>query len=280
MKRYLLLFAFLPFLAQAQIVDIPDANFKNALVNESVADLNGDGNYNSVVDTNNDGEIQQSEAEAVLGLNVEDRMITSVVGLQAFINLKVLFCNDNDLTALDVSALTALEVIGAWDVDAMTQLDLSNNPNLISIEADSNNLLTHLNIANGANENLVLMWADNNPMKLCIQVDDVDYANAQTCAPPVEWCKDATGFYTLDCELGFSEVTAPRVVVGPNPVRDRVRIQTEAPLIGWSLYDVQGRLIQEADSSDQVNVSKLPSGLYLLHVQTEAGRVSQKLIKE
>ena len=44
-------------ISNGQIVNIPDANFKNALIDEGV-------------DTNNDGEIQVSEAEAVISLNV------------------------------------------------------------------------------------------------------------------------------------------------------------------------------------------------------------------
>jgi len=36
MKKWLFSLALLSFAAQAQIVDIPDANFKDALVNEMV----------------------------------------------------------------------------------------------------------------------------------------------------------------------------------------------------------------------------------------------------
>ncbi len=48
--------------SHAQIVNIPDANFKNALVNTNCVDIDGDGIGDIDADTNNDGEIQVSEA--------------------------------------------------------------------------------------------------------------------------------------------------------------------------------------------------------------------------
>lgn len=61
----------------AQIVNIPDANFKNALIDEGV-------------DTNNDGEIQVSEAEVVLNLNVSFKDILSMREYKVSLILK--FC--------------------------------------------------------------------------------------------------------------------------------------------------------------------------------------------
>ena len=55
---YLIITLSIGDLGQAQIVNIPDANFKNALVNTLCVDTNGDGIADSNADTNNDGEIQ------------------------------------------------------------------------------------------------------------------------------------------------------------------------------------------------------------------------------
>lgn len=63
LKLNLMWYSFLIFLiicgvgAQAQIVNIPDANFKNAWVIEIVAYTDGDGAIDGPVDTNGDGEI-------------------------------------------------------------------------------------------------------------------------------------------------------------------------------------------------------------------------------
>ena len=89
-QYYILLVALVTFsFSQAQdpIVNIPDANFKNVLVNNTVADFDGDGNSDDDVDANNDGEIQVSEAEAVKGLRLRGESIASLEGIQFFINL-------------------------------------------------------------------------------------------------------------------------------------------------------------------------------------------------
>lgn len=110
-------FSFLIFLivcgigAQAQIVNIPDANFKNALVNEIVADTDGDGAIDGPVDTNGDGEIQVTEAEAVFRLKVDDFNIASLQGIQSFTNLLELECSNNNISSLDLSQSPNLKIL-------------------------------------------------------------------------------------------------------------------------------------------------------------------------
>ena len=62
----LLIIALLSYnLSTSQIVNIPDPRFKNALVNWAVVDTDSNGVADSDIDTNDDGEIQVSEAEVV-----------------------------------------------------------------------------------------------------------------------------------------------------------------------------------------------------------------------
>ncbi|MEM6720027.1 MAG: T9SS type A sorting domain-containing protein [Bacteroidota bacterium] len=91
-KNYLLLLVYL-FVqwSQAQIVNIPDANFLNILVNTNCADFDGNEVPDGDVDTNDDGMIQVSEALAVLKLIIRaptgSQAVSSTEGLQAFENL-------------------------------------------------------------------------------------------------------------------------------------------------------------------------------------------------
>ena len=57
--KNLIIFLFLTsaVICSAQIIDIPDANFKNALVNTKCVDLGEDGSGDIDADLNNDGEI-------------------------------------------------------------------------------------------------------------------------------------------------------------------------------------------------------------------------------
>ena len=96
--------------ATAQNVTIPDNNFKNRLLIANTAngiakDENG---TNIQIDSNNDGEIQESEALNVYELYVNQALISDLTGIEAFTNLTLLYCYSNNLTAINVSNNTNL----------------------------------------------------------------------------------------------------------------------------------------------------------------------------
>ena len=123
---YTLLFFLTCTFLNAQIVNIPDPNFKNALIDEGV-------------DTNNDGEIQVSEAEAVLNLNVNDRNISSLEGIQSFINLEELHCSSNQLSTLDMSLNINLKRLTCI-FNELSNLNVTQNLNLIYLWCQDNQL--------------------------------------------------------------------------------------------------------------------------------------------
>src|SRR5690554_7341179 len=89
-------------IGNAQIVNIPDANFKAELLQASTSNTiakNATG-QNIKIDTNDDGEIQISEALNVYELNVHDSNIGDLTGIGAFVNLTHLRCSSNSLIVL------------------------------------------------------------------------------------------------------------------------------------------------------------------------------------
>ncbi|MGG8494794.1 T9SS type A sorting domain-containing protein [Tenacibaculum sp. TC6] len=152
------------------IVNIPDANFKTALLNHS-----------PVIDTNNDGEIQVSEAEAVteaiyvIGQNKADNeKINDLTGIEAFINIENLFANNNKISTFNGSNLSKL----------------------IRININDNNL-TNFNLANGKNELIQQLIINNNPQLFCIQLDADFEAPFET---NYFWQKDAICSYNSSCD--------------------------------------------------------------------------------
>lgn len=171
------LFVCLTLFAQAQIVNIPDANFKAYLVG------------NTAINTNSDSEIQVSEAVAYsgdiqcLGLNISD-----LTGIEAFVNMIALNCSYNNLTALDLSNNTALNYLDCklnqlnnlnlntnlstliCNNNSLNSLNINNNPNLTVLHCYGNQL-TSLDISNNINLNyldcahnlLNSLNLDNNP---------------------------------------------------------------------------------------------------------------------
>lgn len=116
---------------QAQIVNIPDANFKNALLN-----------HNPVIDLNADGQIQVSEAAAFAGyLDVSQKNISDLTGIAAFVNIIWLDCKNNQITSLNLNGLSGLRYLFA-NSNQLNSLSLGNITNLIHIECRFNQLTT------------------------------------------------------------------------------------------------------------------------------------------
>ena len=90
-------------------------------------------------DTNKDGEISLSEANEVITIDVERWSITSLRGIEHFINLTILHCNQAKLTSLDVSQNAALREL--WcDDNSLTVLDVTHNPKLEDLRCAQNRL--------------------------------------------------------------------------------------------------------------------------------------------
>ena len=77
-------------------------------------------------DTNGDGVVSQTEAATVTHIDVSRCNISSLRGVEFFINLLVLDCSDNQLTDLDVSKNPALTSV-ICNRNSLIRLDFSNN---------------------------------------------------------------------------------------------------------------------------------------------------------
>jgi Leucine-rich repeat (LRR) protein len=122
------------FTVSAQNVDIPDANFKAYLLG------------NSAINTDADKlEISVAEAISYNGvLEVENKYIYFMIGIEAFINLTKLNCSSNQLTNLDVSKNTALIELVCYN-NQLTSLDITNCTALTKLSC-SGNKLTNLDV--------------------------------------------------------------------------------------------------------------------------------------
>ncbi|BDS12016.1 T9SS type A sorting domain-containing protein [Aureispira anguillae] len=131
-KRTLLWIGLLlfPALNFAQNVTIPDANFKAELL------------ANTSINTNGDTEIQLTEAQAFSGaINVDGKNITDLTGIETFVLLENLSCNNNQLIALDLSTNTALRTLYCYN-NQLTTLDVSGNATLMWLWCNNNQLTT------------------------------------------------------------------------------------------------------------------------------------------
>lgn len=272
------------FIIKAQNVTFNDPNLKQRIVLHGQNVTGGVTGPNiSIIDADNNGEISIVEAQAYTGrlyLNQNgSNFYTDLTGVEEFTAITELFCENNQMTTLSVSAhpdLTALycdnNQISSINLSAntdleyldmgnndLTTLDLSSNTNIETVVVDNNSItsidistvtsieqldisynpitsinfasatttnLEYINIVNtdfvnidvssqislnsfyanncsvlemidiksGYNSSMGDMYAINNPNLDCIKVDDPAVALAN-----VDWIKDATASYSLDC---------------------------------------------------------------------------------
>jgi hypothetical protein len=143
-------------------VNIPDANFKAALL--AIPGIDDDGDF----------EVQIVDAAAFTGsMNLSGLGINDMTGIEAFTGVADIDCSLNNISSLDLSSCTSLQ-------------------SLIC----SGNLLLNLNIQNGNNSNLTIFDATSNPSLICIQVDDPGFMDANFSGG-----KDAGASYSTSCTI-------------------------------------------------------------------------------
>ncbi|RXR23529.1 T9SS type A sorting domain-containing protein [Flavobacterium stagni] len=170
--------------SDAQIINFPDINFKNALLSSDTNNIAGIGNIPNVffidIDSNGNNEIEVSEALSINYLFLSSNSITNLSGIEFFTNLTYLRCDDNFINSINLSQLVNLvnlncsrNLLSTLDISSLsnlenlfftnnqiTNIDFSNNPQL-EVAYCGNNLLSQLDFSN--NPHFYDLGCKNNP---------------------------------------------------------------------------------------------------------------------
>ena len=111
--------------------NFPDANFRSWLLSQT---------YGA------DGKLTDDEIASVTSINVNEKGIQSLKGIEFFTALFALSCSDNQIDTLNVSGCTELQLLNCSN-NLLTSLNLSSNTKLESLQCFSNKL-TSLNVSN------------------------------------------------------------------------------------------------------------------------------------
>lgn len=146
---YFLLFTFcLGFSLNAQIVNIPDANFKAKLLSANTTNgiaYNNPESFNSVViDINNSGEIEVGEALLIRSLHLSNSNIMDLTGIESFTNLATLWCDNNQLNVLNLTNLSNLNKLFCFN-NQLENINISSNH--MSWLVCRNNMLSNINLS-------------------------------------------------------------------------------------------------------------------------------------
>ena len=176
---FILLSLLFTFSIQAQVINIPDANFKAKLIALGL-------------DDNGNGQIEMAETVEVYILNLQNSNISSLEGIQYFTEMDWLDCSGNNISDLSVlnsfpyfytlecsnNNLTNLDLSNFYSItnlycsyNQLTSLDLSNTLyTVMNVVASNNNLIT-LNIKNGT-AGVNGIYIENNPNLSHVCVND------------------------------------------------------------------------------------------------------------
>jgi hypothetical protein len=271
---FLILFGVLGLVTSAQTLNIPDANFKAKLVQASVTNVIAlDSSYNAMkIDTNDDGEIQQSEALNVRTLYLDSSNISSFEGIQNFSNLNDLRCSYNLMTELNLCC-TAVYYLFCYDCPNLTTINLKNN--VISETA-------------WQEPPFPPFWAQNLPSLQSICVDAAEMAEAQMYFTTAT---TNTITFSSGCDISncSNVLNSPDNTVGfaisvfPNPVNTKlnIKLNESVNLKSISIYNTIGQLVQaDTNPTETIDVSGLKTGSYFIKIISDKGTANSKFIKE
>ena len=149
-KLYILFFLTIGFLANAQIINFTDIEFKNKLLSANpTVSIAKDVNSNNIkIDSNNNNEIEVSEALAVyyldannIGLNPNiNSYITDLSGLNYFVNLQYFDFTFNRVVSYDFSNLINLITLKMNYNSTLNYINLSNLINLQNFQCNGGSL--------------------------------------------------------------------------------------------------------------------------------------------
>jgi hypothetical protein len=269
-----------------QVTTIPDPNFEQALIDQGI---DSDGIIN--------GQVLTSDIDEVINLNVLNKFIQDLTGIEDFNSLQNLIINGRSIEILNLSSNIQLidlriQLLGINDESMnLTQLDLSGNINLEFFYGQNMLSLETLNVKNGNNENLIVSMPCVFEAKNCelggLECVEVDNATAATNneTPYSNWGIEGNNFvFSEDCStLGVAEQDVVSITLYPNPIQDQLFIKTKNSLQTATIFSVTGQVVSIYDMANAttINTSKLSQGLYFITIEDiEGNNVTKRFVKK
>ncbi|MFD2550837.1 T9SS type A sorting domain-containing protein [Bizionia sediminis] len=226
--------------------NIIDPNFEQALIDLGI-DTNG---FN--------GTILNTDAAMVTALNVFEKNISSLEGIEAFENLTYLSAYNNNIATLNLSANLQLEIVDVESNNLQT-LNISQNANIKELYVANNQLevleighlvglellscslnnLTQLNVSQ--NTNLEVLWCYNNALST------LDVTNNQLLQTL------ACGDNYLD-NLNVSQNHSLHTLMAPNNNLNAIAFNNHSVI---SYLDISGNRFSELDLSENNSLVRL-----------------------
>ena len=227
-------------------------------------------------------ELDLSNSASIVDIGISNVPLQSI-DLSNNIELESVILNNVPLSTIDLNQINLLDQFAMFNCSNISELDLSLNETLRSFTIRENDNLESINLKNANNENVTILWIENNPNLACLQVDDPAAVIAGTTPPYDSWIIEDNPTISTDCFLGSEDFEANGIFIYPNPVQEQLYIQNQGVLliVSLQLYDALGRMVQSKKHNlEQIDMAHLNKGMYFLVIATDKGSLTQKIIKD
>lgn len=296
--------------SNAQIINIPDVNFKNRLLESSTTNNTAkNSQYQNIkIDSNNNGEIEQNEALQVYLLSVTNSNIYDLTGLEYFtnlfwvgigsnqitnvnlsylINLQTISCENSQLLTIDFSGLNNLKRAYLQD-NLFTNLDFSNNPLFDELQCSNNPNLTTLKINNNFLQKFTPTYAwlpinwTNLPNLSTICADSFEVADLQSFLVSCGITQPIT--INTSCTLDNDVFETSNISIYPNPSNGLFTVDfgNSIETANLMIYNMLGQEVYSENiknaTTKTLNLEHLSKGTYVLKYVENSLVESRKIL--
>lgn len=265
---FLFIFSFVLHL-NAQVINFPDTVLRSRLVAANPSSYTAF-NFNDApvkVDTNNDGQIQVSEALLIKKLSLRSQSfnisfphITDLTGMDFFTNLEILDINTNYISTINLSLPNLKELL--CGVNMLTSLNLSNLVSLEKIDYSYNTQLPPVNFS-GLN-NVKHVICTNNQLSSIANLSSLSNLQSLECSYNNFTELDLTLFIHLESLECYNNQLTSLNLSGLNLKRLNYSNNTQVPLIDFTQFpNLEYLECSNNALQNIVNVSNCPNLRYL-----------------
>ena len=200
----------------------------------------------------------------LMGLIGDNNSIFSL-DVSKSLHLTSLFCSENSLASLDISKNTQLKYLVCYGNNLSTVVLDDIYCALPDRKGEFSGVIRpSLNASSSENTKVIATNGSNATSKNW----KVQYYESDT---------DITGFTgTHQCGGGTdidNTKNNPSLIIYPNPVKDILHISSDKPMHSIRIYNMYGTEVLQTVATNCINVSHLPTGIYMVHADNKIVRI-------
>ena len=200
----------------------------------------------------------------LMGLIGDNNSISSL-DVSKSLHLTSLFCSENSLASLDISKNTQLKYLVCYGNNLSTVVLDDIYCALPDRKGEFSGVIRpSLNASSSENTKVIATNGSNATSKNW----KVQYYESDT---------DITGFTgTHQCGGGTDiddTKNNPSLIIYPNPVKDILHISSDKPIHSIRIYNMYGTEVLQTVATNCINVSHLPSGIYMVRADNKIVRI-------